>query len=69
MRAGKLRHRVNVLLPSTTAGSRGSNRSGNPTTVLTNVPCAIETLSGVELELARQTFARATSKVTMRGRM
>jgi len=65
MRAGKLRHRVDIQLPSTTQGTRGQ-RTGSSTTKAESIPCSIETLTGRELELARQVVSNATVRVTMR---
>ena len=65
MRAGRLRHRVAIKLPSDTKGTRGQ-RTGDPTTVVLSVPCSVETLAGRELELARQVVSNATLKVKMR---
>lgn len=64
LRTGRLRHRVDVKLPTTSLGSRGQ-RSGSDTLVVSDVPCEIVTLSGRELELARQTYPRASLLVTM----
>lgn len=57
-------HYVTIKRPSTTLGTKGQ-RSGSDSTLLENVPCSIETLSGRELELARQTVADATHRVIM----
>jgi SPP1 family predicted phage head-tail adaptor len=65
VRAGLLRHRVDIMLPSTTEGTRGQ-RTGAATTVASGVPCSIETLAGRELYLARQIVKRATLTVSMR---
>lgn len=58
------RHAVTILRPSTTVDSRGQ-LSGSATTVVSDVPCSIEQLSGRELELARQRMANATLRVRM----
>lgn len=56
------RHFGTIKRPSTTKGVKGQ-RTGNDTIVLRDVPCSIETLSGRELEIARQTVADATHRV------
>ena len=54
------------MLPSQDLGERG-RRQGPDTVVLANVPCSIETLSGRELEVARQLYATATARVELHG--
>ncbi len=66
MMSGKLRHRVDIKLPSDTKDSRGQ-RSGVATITATRVPCSIETLAGRELEIARQVVSNATLLVKMRS--
>lgn len=61
---GTLRHQVAIYRPTTTLGSRGQ-RSGADTLLLSNVPCSIETLSGLELIRARKQFAESTHRVRM----
>lgn len=61
---GTKRHVVTVLLPSTTLDARGRT-TGDPTTVLEDVPCSIEQLSGLELIRAQKIFAEATHRVRM----
>lgn len=66
MQAGALRHRVAIKLPSTAVGDYGQ-RTGTDTTVAV-VWAAIETLTGREAEQARQLYASATLRVTLRYR-
>ena len=66
IRAGNLRHYVNVMQPTDAEGTRGE-REGIDKTVRQGVPCSIETLSGVEGERARGTYGDVTYKVTMRA--
>jgi hypothetical protein len=61
-----LRHYVNVMRPTKAADEYGQTQ-GQPETLLANVPCSVETLSGRELELARATFGMVSYKVTMYG--
>ena len=65
MRAGPLRHRVDIKLPSDTKDSRGQ-RTGDPVVKASRVQCSIETLNGRELEIARQVVSNATLRVRMR---
>lgn len=64
MSAGPKRHRVHVMLPASGEGGRGE-RTGVATAVLSDVPAAIEALSGRELVQARQVYAVATHRVTL----
>ena len=64
-RAGELRHRVDIKLPSTSRGTRGE-KSGSDTTAASSIPCSIETLSGREVEIARQLYPSATLAVELR---
>jgi head-tail adaptor len=66
IRAGNLRHYVNVMQPTDAEGTRGE-REGMDKTVRQGVPCSIETLSGAEGERARGTYGDVTYKVTMRA--
>jgi head-tail adaptor len=66
MRAGELRHRVDVLRPPTSLDDRGQPR-GQEEVVLRQVPCGIETLNGREAEQARTNYAEATHRVRMYG--
>lgn len=61
-KAGNMRHVVKVMRPTKTTNDIG-NTQGNPTIIFEKWPCSIETMSGRELELARQTFAAASLKV------
>lgn len=51
---------------ASTVASRGQ-REGTATEVIADVPCSIETLSGRELETARQLYAEAALRVRMIG--
>lgn len=62
MKAGMMSFRVNVMRPTKTTDTIGNTR-GKPETIIADWPCSITTLSGRELELARQTFAAASLKV------
>lgn len=62
MRSGKLIHRVTVMGPPGSRGTRGEVQ-GQPVVVLKDWPCSIETLSGTKTEQAHQLFAEATHKV------
>jgi hypothetical protein len=57
-----MRHVVKVMRPAKATNTIG-NTQGQPDTICNAWPCSIETLSGREAELARQTFAAATLKV------
>ena len=59
---GSLRHQVDIYRPSASIGSRGQ-RTGSPTLLLAEVPCSIETLSGLEMIRAQKQFADATHRV------
>jgi SPP1 family predicted phage head-tail adaptor len=59
------RHRVDIYLQSTTQDSRG-HRTGDDTLKVQMVPAEIITLSGRQLEIARQTVSNATHRVKMR---
>lgn len=63
---GRKRHIVSILLPSTELDGRGQI-TGDPTTVLEDVPCSIEQLAGLELIRAQKIFAEATHRVRMFG--
>lgn len=62
IRAGELRHHVNVLLPPQGQDKHGEPQ-GNPTVVVENWPCSISQLRGNELEQARQVLATATHEI------
>lgn len=66
---GAKRHQVNVMLPpraDQTGGlDRHGQRRGTPTTVLANVPAAIEQLQGLELVRAQRIYAEASYRVTL----
>lgn len=65
MKAGSLRHYVTIRRPSAEYGSRGQVQAGQDESLLSDVPCEIEQLSGRQLEFARQQFATATHRVRM----
>src|SRR5437868_1382228 len=65
MKAGTLRHYVSIMLPSSDTGDRGQ-RTGEPTTIVENMPCSIRSLAGREVETAKQVMATASHKITMR---
>jgi hypothetical protein len=60
----KARHIVTVKRPP--AGNHGTRgqKQGEDETIYAEWPCSIETLSGSEVELARQNFASASLKVS-----
>ncbi len=64
LRAGRLRHYVNVMTPATGTGTRGQ-RSGSDVQLLGSVPAEVVTLSGRELESARQKYAEASIRVRL----
>lgn len=57
-----MRHVVNVMRPAKKTADYGETQ-GKPELVMENWPCSIETLSGREVETARQTVATATYRV------
>jgi head-tail adaptor len=61
---GPLRHQVSIYRPATGKTSRGQ-RTGDPTLLLADVPCSVETLSGLELIRGRKQLADATHQVRM----
>lgn len=61
-----MRHVVNVMRPTESLEGHGAIE-GKPTIYIPKVPCSIETLSGQELERARQLVSTATHKVEMYG--
>ena len=65
MRAGQLRHRIDIQAPD---GGLNSFRepTGAWSTQWRNVPACVEELSGRELVAAQQIVALATHKVTIR---
>ena len=66
MRAGSLRHTVNVQQKEQTAISPSGGAINEWETLYENVCCSITPLTGKELELARQHVGRASHKVVMR---
>jgi len=60
------RHQVTIKHPPTAVDSRGQ-KTGDPSTVLANVPCSIEQLAGLELIRAKKLFAEATYRVELWG--
>lgn len=66
MDAGKLRHYVTIqTYAETSAGSRGEKQGGWQDALAT-VPAEIVTLTGRELELARQIIAQASVRIRLR---
>jgi len=65
MKAGKLRHRVTIQSKTTTRNERGINRE-TWSALHSSVPAEIVTLSGRELEQARQLVGTATTAVRIR---
>ena len=66
MKAGKLRHFVNVQqYTQTGTGTRGE-KIGSWATLYAAVPASIETLQGREAEIARQVVATADTKIGFR---
>jgi head-tail adaptor len=59
---GQFRHQVDVYLPSTTLDGRG-RRTGDPTLILSGLPCSIEQLQALELIRAQKIWAEATHRV------
>ena len=64
MAGGKLRHLVTLQTRLTTAGNRGQ-RSSSYSNVKT-VHCGIESLSGSELDKARELVEQASVKIVLR---
>lgn len=64
--ARKLRHSVDIALPGEALTDRGQVLKGTPQIVARGEPCEITTLSGRELEQARQIFGMATHRVKLR---
>lgn len=66
MDAGRMRHRVSIMLPPTgsSLGTRGQ-LSGSATTLASSVPCLVEQAGGSESSIARQVYAGATHSVTL----
>lgn len=60
-----MRHVVNVMRPADPQGEGGAALP--PTTLIKNVPCSIDNLTGRELERLQQNYATATSKVKFWG--
>lgn len=65
MRAGKLRHRVDVETFTSSTGDRGQEQ-GSWGALYSNVFASIETLNGREREQAQQLIAEADTKVVLR---
>ncbi|HUQ68745.1 MAG TPA: head-tail adaptor protein [Planctomycetaceae bacterium] len=66
IRAGTLRHVVNVMKPAENSNTRGQP-TGEDEVYIKDVPCSIEPLGGRESEIARQVFESATAKVKFYG--
>lgn len=62
MRKPVKRHFITIKRPSSEKGAKGQP-TGSDTIILPDVPASVETLSGNELELARQTVSNATHRV------
>ena len=63
-RPGRIRHQVNVYLPSTSVDDYG-RRTGDDTLVYAAVPAFIEQLTALELIRARQVYPEATHRLQM----
>jgi hypothetical protein len=61
-----LRHRCDVMEPPRPTDENG-HAVGSPTTILANVPCSIEQLSGREGDVAHQTRGFAVTRVKFYG--
>lgn len=66
LEAGKLRHRVDVVAPTLAQDPNGGIIITDDVVIAVRVPCAIESLTGRELEAARTIVAEATHKLTVR---
>ena len=70
VRAGNLRHSVDLYREDGADGTDTTNEYGQPSgsddLVKSGLHCRVEPLSGREFELARQTDSRATHAVTLR---
>lgn len=66
MKAGTLRHIANINRPRKALDARGQN-SGGEDTLLADVPCSLQELSGREAEQAHKLYADATIQVEMYG--
>lgn len=62
LKAGDLDQLVTVMRPAEAQGTRGQPQ-GQPTTIIQQWPCSIETVSGNKAVQARTVFAEATHKV------
>lgn len=62
---GTLRHYVDVIGPDGVETDRGQVQGDR--TLMRNVPCSIEVLSGREAEIANQRLPQASTRITMRG--
>jgi SPP1 family predicted phage head-tail adaptor len=67
MRAGRLRHRIDVFAPAGSQDSYGEP-SAAESPVAASVPARVEVLSGSELFEAQQIHSATTHRVTMRWR-
>ncbi len=67
MQPGKLRHRVDIQVKPTTQDEYGEPNAAY-VNVWTNVPAAIESLSGREFFAAQQINAEINAKITIRWR-
>ncbi len=67
MRAGKMRHRIRIYLPSETQDSAGSIVQGPPSLLFEDW-ASIEPLQGREFEAAKSYAVEITHRVRMRHR-
>jgi len=65
MRAGQLRHTVNVMRPAPPRGDR--DQEDDPQVLREKVQCSIETISGREAQRLQQMYPTATHRVKMWG--
>ena len=66
IRAGDLRHVITILRPNVTQDAAGGWQIGDDSVFADNVPAKISTLTGRELEAAKQKVSEVTHKITIR---
>jgi SPP1 family predicted phage head-tail adaptor len=66
VKAGALRHAITILQPSLVQDAAGGWQIGADNTFAANVPAEISTLTGRELEAAKQKVSEVTHKITIR---
>lgn len=66
IRAGELRHRINILRPNSTQDTFGGTQIGDDSIFSADVPAKIETLTGRELLQAQQKVSEVTHRITIR---